>query len=106
MSNVKLDRSKDSAKIGTIHENLAVNQFLKKKCFVFKNVCQHGPIDIVVLHPNGEIELLDVKKRSLRKRDNLPIHRSLSELQKKLNVKLFYIDDTNEGHYHPPKGLK
>jgi len=103
---MKLDHLKDSARIGTIYEHKAINHFLKKGCHVFKNVMQHGPMDIVVVHPNGETGLLDVKKRSIRKRDNLPIHRSLTEEQKKLNVRLFYIDDDYEGHYHPPKGVK
>jgi len=103
---MELDHLKDSARIGTIYEHKAINQFLRDGCHVFKNVMQHGPIDIVVIHPNGKIEPLDVKKRSIRKRDNYPIHRSLTKEQKKLNVKLFYTDDNYEGHYHPPKGAK
>jgi len=97
---------KEPGRIGTIYEHVAINEFLKKGFLVFKNVMQQGPADIVVVSPEGEIELLDVKKRSVRKRDGLAIHRSLTTVQKKLNIKLYYVDDQHPGHYHPPKGIK
>ena len=97
---------KQPGRIGTIHEHIAINEFLKKGFLVFKNVMQSGPADIVVVSPDGEIELLDIKKRSVRKRDGFPVHRSLTITQKKLNIKLYYVDDQNGGHYHPPKGVK
>ena len=78
---------------GTISENLAINEFLRKGC-----------VDIIVIHPNGKVELLDIKTRCIRKRDSSPIHRSLTEKQKRWGVKLYYIDENNQGHYHPPKG--
>ena len=90
---------------GTINEKRAIIYFLKKGCVVCKNVEQHGPYDISVTHPDGDTELLDVKTYLKRKRDGYPIHRSLTNLQKKLDVKLFYIDEHMEGHYHPPKGV-
>jgi|TARA_R110002051_G_scaffold60_1_gene390 hypothetical protein len=89
---------------GTISENLAINEFLRKGCEVHKNVRQHGCVDIIVIHPNGKVELLDIKTRCIRKRDSSPIHRSLTEKQKRWGVKLYYIDENNQGHYHPPKG--
>ena len=97
---------KQPGRIGTIHEHIAINEFLKKGFLVFKNVMQSGPADIVVVSPDGEIELLDIKKRSVRKRDGFPVHRSLTIAQKKLNIKLYYVDDQNGGHYHPPRGVK
>jgi len=54
---------------GTISENLAINEFLRKGCEVHKNVRQHGCVDIIVIHPNGKVELLDIKTRCIRKRD-------------------------------------
>jgi len=45
---MELDHLKDSARIGTIYEHKAINQFLRDGCHVFKNVMQHGPIDIVL----------------------------------------------------------
>jgi|TARA_R110000824_G_scaffold8863_1_gene40243 hypothetical protein len=97
---------KEPGRIGTIYEHVAINEFLKKGFLVFKNVMQQGPADIVVVSPEGEIELLDVKKRSVRKRDGLAIYRCLTTAQKKLNIKLYYVDDQHPGHYHPPKGIK
>ena len=91
---------------GTINEKRATIYFLKKGCVVCKNVEQHGPYDISVTHPNGDTELLDIKTYLKRKRDGYPIHRSLTALQKKLGVKLFYIGEDMEGHYHPPKGVR
>jgi len=95
---------KDSTK-GTINEHRAINEFLKKGCIVSKNVENHGPFDITVVWPDGKVELLDIKTRSIRKRDGYPIHRSLTPTQKKLGVILYYTDDKNKGHYHPPKGF-
>ena len=96
---------KDSTK-GTMNELRAINEFLKKGCVVCKNVEAQGPFDISVTFPNGKVELLDVKTNSLRKRDGLPIHRSLTTAQKELGVRFYYKDASDEGHYHPPKGKK
>ena len=96
---------KDSTK-GTMNELRAINEFLGKGCVVCKNVEAHGPFDISITWPNGKVELLDVKTRSVRKRDGRPIHRSLKPMQKKLGVKFWYKDTSDEGHYHPPKGKK
>lgn len=88
--------------LGAANEHRAIVEFLSKGCEVFKSVRQHGCIDIIVIHPDGTEERLDIKTRSIRKRDNLPIHRSLTKKQKELGVRLFYIDEDFEGHYHPP----
>ena len=96
---------KDSTK-GTVNELRAINEFLKKGCVVCKNVEAQGPFDISVTFPNGKVELLDVKTNSFRKRDDFPIHRSLSDTQKELGVKFWYKDASDKGHYHPPKGKK
>jgi predicted ATP-grasp superfamily ATP-dependent carboligase len=92
--------------LGSCNEHRAIVEFLSQGCEVFKNVRQHGPIDIIVIHPDGKEERLDVKTRAYRKRDKLPIHRSLTEKQKKLDVRIYYIDANYEGHRHPPKGVK
>jgi len=94
---------KDSTK-GTINEYRAINEFLKQGCIVCKNVEQHGPLDITIIWPTGHIELLDIKTKSIRKRDGHPIHRSLTDIQKKLGVVFYYKDNNKEGHYHPPTG--
>ena len=89
---------------GTINEHRAINEFLKQGCVVCKNVEHHGPFDITVIWPRGKIELLDIKTKSIRKRDGHPIHRSLTYIQKKLGVIFYYKDNHDTGHYHPPKG--
>ena len=94
---------KDSTK-GTMNELRAINEFLKQGCVVCKNVEAQGPFDISVTFPDGRVELLDVKTRSIRNRDGSPIHRSLKPLQERLGVRLYYKDASDEGHYHPPKG--
>ena len=96
---------KDSTK-GTMNELRAINEFLKKGCVVCKNDEAQGPYDISVTLPNGKVELLDVKTNSLRKRDGLPIHRSLTTAQKELGGRFYYKDASDEGHYHPPKGKR
>ena len=103
---MKTGSSKKHIHLGAINEYRAVIEFLSKGCEVFTNVKQHGCIDIVVIYPDGKTEKLDIKTRCERKRDNYPIHRSLTEEQKKLGVRLYYIDEGYGGHYHPPKGIK
>ena len=47
---------------GTISENKAINKFLEEGYLVFKNTCEQGPIDIIVVNPkNGRSFYLDVK---------------------------------------------
>ena len=52
---------KENDCLGTINECRAIIEFLANGCEVFKNVRQHGCVDIVVIHPDGTIEKLDVK---------------------------------------------
>ena len=89
-----------------MNELRAINEFLKQGCVVCKNVEAHGPFDISVTFPNGKVELLDVKTNSFRKRDNRPIHRSLSDTQNEHGVKFWYKDASDKVHYHPPKSKK
>ena len=93
---------KDSTK-GTMNELRAINEFLERGCVVCKNIEAQGPFDISVTWPNGDIELLDIKTSSFRNRDGSPINRSLTPLQEKLGVRIFYKDKNISGHYHPSK---
>ena len=46
----------------TISENKAINRFLEQGYYVFKNCCEQGPIDIIVVNPqNGRTHFLDIK---------------------------------------------
>jgi|TARA_R100000908_G_C3699151_1_gene110326 tRNA uridine 5-carbamoylmethylation protein Kti12 len=47
---------------GTISENKAINKFLEEGYLVFKNTCEQGPIDIIVVNPKtGNAFYLDIK---------------------------------------------
>ena len=46
----------------TISQNKAINKFLEEGYYVFTNVCEQGPIDIIVVNPkNGRAHLFDIK---------------------------------------------
>ena len=46
----------------TISQNKAINKFLEEGYYVFTNVCEQGPIYIVVVNPkNGRAHFFDVK---------------------------------------------
>jgi hypothetical protein len=46
----------------TISQNKAINKFLEEGYYVFTNVCEQGPIDIIVVNPkNGRAHYLDIK---------------------------------------------
>lgn len=77
---------------GTVAENLAQMYFLQKGYLVFKSVTAQGCIDMIVINENDEIIKVDVKSVSRRERDGYPVMRCRTLLQKKLNVKLLYID--------------
>lgn len=50
---------------GAIAEIVASSWLLEQGYEVFKNVSQHGPVDLITLDPNsGDIKLYDVKTRS------------------------------------------
>tara|TARA_R100001369_G_scaffold29405_1_gene53045 strand:+ start:672 stop:1013 length:342 start_codon:yes stop_codon:yes gene_type:complete len=77
---------------GSIAENLAQNYFLSKGYLVFPNLTAQGCIDMVVVNENNETLKIDIKAVSRRKRDNGKINRCRTSLQKKLDVKLLYVD--------------
>jgi len=77
---------------GAIAENLAKNYFLNKGYLVFPNLTAQGCIDMVIINQNNKIMKIDVKSVSIRERDGYPVMRSRTLLQKKLDVKLFYVD--------------
>ena len=77
---------------GAIAENLAKNYFLNKGYLVFPNLTAQGCIDMVIINQNNEIMKIDVKSVSIRERDGYPVNRCRTLLQKKLDVKLLYVD--------------
>ena len=78
-------------------ELIAQEFFIKKGYYVFNNISQHGPVDMVVLDKDGYTLLVDVKAISLRSKNGWKVNRVPSEEQEKLGVHLVYVNlDTRE----------
>jgi len=77
---------------GVIAENLAKNYFLNKGYLVFPSLTAQGCIDMFVINEKNEVMKIDVKSVSRRERDGYPVMRCRTLLQKKLDVKLLYVD--------------
>ena len=78
-------------------ELIAQEFFIKKGYYVFNNISQHGPVDMVVLDKDGYTLLVDVKAISLRSKNGWKVNRVPSEEQERLGVHLIYVNlDTRE----------
>ena len=78
-------------------ELIAQEFFIKKGYYVFNNISQHGPADMVVLDNDGYTLLIDVKAISLRSKNGWKVNRVPSEEQERLGVHLIYVNlDTRE----------
>jgi len=78
-------------------ELIAQEFFIKKGYYVFNNISQHGPVDMVVLDNDGYSLLIDVKAISLRSKNGWKVNRVPSEKQERLGVHLVYVNlDTRE----------
>ena len=81
----------------TISENKAINKFLEQGYYVFKNCCEQGPIDIIVVNPqNGRAHFLDVKTsqgtRKVNGKSTGGTGQKLKPHQKELGVRLCYVE--------------
>jgi hypothetical protein len=81
----------------TISENKAINKFLEQGYYVFKNCCEQGPIDIIVVNPqNGRAHFLDVKtSQGTRKVNGKSAGgggTKLNPYQKELGVRLCLVE--------------
>mgnify|MGYP003110173447 CR=1 FL=1 len=81
----------------TISQNKAINKFLEEGYLVFVNVCEQGPIDIVVVNPkNGRPHFLDVKtsngSRIVNGRSIGGAGNKLKPKQKDLGVRLCLVE--------------
>ena len=93
---LKMTRNKKHIK-GDQAELIAQEFFIKKGYYVFNNISQHGPVDMVVLDKDGYTLLVDVKAISLRSKNGWKVNRVPSEEQEKLGVHLVYVNlDTRE----------
>ena len=76
---------------GKRSEILAMEWLLQQGCYVYTPVVEQGPIDIIALNSVGELLLFDVKTVGRRKNDTI-ISRKLTDIQRKLGVKLLYVE--------------
>ena len=56
------------AEIGTISEHQAIVNLTRKGYMVAKACSPQCLFDLIAVHPNGKIKLLDVKTKSFRKK--------------------------------------
>ena len=61
--------------------------------WVAKSCHNQSPFDMVAVHPNGSVHVIDIKTKSFRK-DRSKISRSPSAKQKKLGIKIMTIDQS------------
>ena len=85
-------------------ELIAQEFFIKKGYYVFNNISQHGPVDMVVLDNDGYTLLIDVKAVSLREKNGWKVNRAPSKEQERLGIELVYVNlDTREVLDHAPR---
>ena len=82
--------------LGTLSENEAMMILIRHGFWVAQSCHVQSPFDMIAVHPNGSIHLLDIKTKSFRK-DRSKINRSPSAKQKKLNIKIMTIDQSKVG---------
>ena len=85
-------------------ELIAQEFFIKKGYYVFNNISQHGPADMVVLDNDGNIILVDVKAVSLREKNGWKVNRTGTAEQDRLGIQILYVNlDTREVSEHAPR---
>ena len=73
-------------------ELIAQEFFIKKGFYVFNNISQHGPVDMVIMDKDGHVMLIDVKALSLRTKNGWKVNRIPTKEQAKLGVQLVFVD--------------
>ena len=76
---------------GQRSELLAAEWLLSQDCYVYQPVMAQGPVDLVAISPNGKTHLFDVKTHAFRA-SGTSIARKLTDIQRKLGVRLLYVD--------------
>ena len=85
--------ARDSKHIkGDRAELIAQEFFIKKGFYVFNNISQHGPVDMVIMDKDGHVMLIDVKALSLRTKNGWKVNRIPTKEQAKLGVQLVFVD--------------
>ena len=87
---------------GDVCESILAEYLLRKDWWVFLPLSSYGPVDVVAITPEAEIFLFDSKADRFRKIQNNRIYRVRSALQKKLNVRMAYVNEnTRTIHFVP-----
>ena len=73
-------------------ELIAQEFFIKKGFYVFNNISQHGPVDLMIMDNDGHVMLIDVKALSLRTKNGWKVNRTPTKEQSKLGVQLVFVD--------------
>ena len=73
-------------------ELIAQEFFIKKGFYVFNNISQHGPVDLMIMDNDGHVMLVDVKALSLRTKNGWKVNRTPTKEQSKLGVQLVFVD--------------
>lgn len=76
---------------GKRSELLAAEWLFSQDCYVYAPYLEQGPIDLIAVSPNGKTHYFDVKTHSFRA-SGTPISRKLTDQQRKLGVRLLYVD--------------
>ena len=72
-------------------ELIAAAWLVQQGCYVYQPVMSQGPIDLIALAPDGKLHLFDVKKAAQRENGSY-ISRKLKPKQKKMGVRLLYVE--------------
>jgi len=90
--------ARDSKHIkGDRAELIAQEFFIEKGFYVFNNISQHGPVDLMIMDKDGHVMLVDVKALSLRTKNGWKVNRVPTAEQDKLGVQLIFVNlDTKE----------
>ena len=82
-------------------ELIAANWLFSQNCYVYSPFLEQGPVDLIAITPTRKVLLFDVKKAGRRKNGSV-ISRLLGDEQKKLGVRLLYVDmETHECALYP-----
>ena len=85
-------------------ELIAQEFFIKQGYYVFNNISQHGPADMVVLDNDGYTMMVDVKAVSFRTKNGWKVNRAPSKEQDRLGIEIVYVNlDTREVLDHMPR---
>lgn len=72
-------------------ELLAAEWLMGQGCYVFRPTTEQSPIDLIALTQDGRFLYFDVKKLAYRTKGTV-IARKLTDKQRKIGVRLLYVD--------------